>query len=1042
MNELLIRTPIFSLRNLKEFYNCKNSEVFIFKVFKENKIFKESIYLYSKVLYNQALKYSSYKENGTLCEKKKNKVADSLIKYFLRMCYRSTPFGLSAGISIAEFDYKNTNNININYQNRSVKIDSSVLYNILEEVNSLKIIRDNVFFYRNNTLYEKNGYYRYIERKKGKTSFEFNLERVEKTNFLEEILELSKTGIRSIDIINLLKDDEDLTEKDISEFIEELIDSQLIISELQYNVLDISYEKTFIKRIKQITDFDDSRNNDLTIIIECLDKVFELMESLKNQALDSGSALETIRKIDLLLMSYNETEKSAIQIDLTNVIDDTLSHEIKEDIKRYIPFFTKISHQINSENGDIENFKKAYVNQYGNKTTPILEVLDPDLGIGYPVKLTINSYSFFLDKINIKVKGTAERKFTRWNNFLLEKYESALIDKQRVIQISAKDSFFSNETIDVNDTVLFTGQVLKNKDNTLKYLFNSLKVGGAYFIAGRFAYGNKKIEKFCKDVSSIEKQNLQENQVYSDLLHLSHPKLGNVILRPNCYHYYISIIDATNKDIEHTIPLNDLYIAIDNNKIILYSKKLNKQVLPRLGCAQNTELLTSPIYKFLGAISDDYYINTWNWGFLSDRPYLPRVEFGKFILSKEKWLLHYKNIFNTNIKDIIVLNEYIQNNGISRYVTMSLGGDNLLPLDLHNTECLKILFKELKTKSNVVLEEDLYSQIEEVDTVFSNKNEKTTNEICIPININRGVNIKRSSINLNKINSQINLTNTLSEVKSFPFDKVLYVKIYPKSGIDVDNIFTNKLLLLISALKKDNLFHVFFFIRYIDPAYHFRLRFFTDKSNFNKIIDELNIMFNDEIKTLLIDKIQIDTYEREISRYGGTLGLEISEKIFYYDSLCVLQILSWIKHKEEHRNLWLIAIVGVHCLLNDFSIKTENRLIILKELRNFYFSAIMNTKEVNKNISLFYNENKKTIEDNMDLGYFETKYFIFFKERSSQNNALVCQLIENKIIYDVKNYIHMFLNRLFEFNQNMQETIIYDLLIRYYKSLFFKTIKQ
>ena len=143
-----------------------------------------------------------------------------------------------------------------------------------------------------------------------------------------------------------------------------------------------------------------------------------------------------------------------------------------------------------------------------------------------------------------------------------------------------------------------------------------------------------------------------------------------------------------------------------------------------------------------------------------------------------------------------------------------------------------------------------------------------------------------------------------------------------------------------------------------------------------------------------------------------------------------------------HNSMWLIAIVGVHCLFNDFSVKEENRLIILKELRDFYFSAILNSKEVNKNMSNFYNESKKVIEEGINLEYFETKYFTFFKERSAQNNALIGKLLENKIDFDVKDYIHMFLNRLFEFNQNMQETVIYDLLIRYNKSLIFKTMKQ
>ena len=338
MNELLIRTPIFSLKNLIEFYNCKNAEAYIFRIFIEDKIFKESIYLYSKVLYNQALKYTS-KESKVLCEKKKNKVADSLIKYFLRMCYRATPFGLSAGISIAEFGYENINKTNINYKNRSVKIDSSVFFNILKEINSLKIIKDNVWFFRNNTLYEKNGYYRYITRKKEGMSFKFNLERVEKTGFLEEILELSKVGVKKIDIKKLLKDDEGLTEDDINEFIEELIDSQLIISELQYNVLDVNFEKAFTKQIKQIADSDDFLDKDLTIIIKCLDKVFELMENLRNQTLGSCNALEIVRKIDLLLNPYNKTEKSAVQIDLINVANETLSHKIKEDVKKKYSIF-------------------------------------------------------------------------------------------------------------------------------------------------------------------------------------------------------------------------------------------------------------------------------------------------------------------------------------------------------------------------------------------------------------------------------------------------------------------------------------------------------------------------------------------------------------------------------------------------------------------------------------------------------------------------------------------------------------------------------
>lgn len=1039
MNNFLVRTPMFPLESLMEFYNSRNPETFIFTFFIENGVFRESIYIYSKVLHRQALKHSN-QENKDLLGKRKNKVAESLIKYFLRMCYRATPFGLAAGVSIAKFGTQNLKNKNINYERRHVRIDSGVLFNILEEINSFKVIRDNVRFYRNNTLYIKNGYYRYIERRMKEASFEFNLERVEKTDFLEEILELSKAGVKCIDIINLLKEDEDITKDDVNDFIENLIDSQLILSELQYNVLDMDFEKTLNQQLKNIITFNNLSDPKLTCILLRLDEVCCLLKNLKTQVLGSEIALKIIEEIDSLLSPYNRTEKSALQIDLISEVTEALSHNVKEEIKNKISFFEKINIHHNSENHDIENFKKSYINQYGNKTTQLLEVLDPDLGIGYPVKLSINNFSSFLDRMNIKIKGTLKRDLTPWDDFLLEKYEQALIENKKKIQINDEDLFFSNVSgkEEINDVVLFTGQILKNEeDDYFKYFCTSLKVGAAHSIAGRFAYGHKKIEKFCKSIGEKEKERLSSHQVFSELLHLSQPRLGNVTLRPNCYDYYIPIIDASNKDVEHCILLNDLYIAIDDsNNIILYSKKLNKQVLPRLGCAQNTELLTSPIYKFLGAISDDYYISTWSWSFLSNRSYLPRVESGKFILCKEKWLLNYKTIFNSNRKDIEVLNEYIINKKINRYVTMSLGGDNLLPLDLQHNQCMRILLKELKTKHKVILEEDLYANT--IDTIFLNKNKNTTNEVCIPITPKKNIKTQKHSINLEKINSRINLANTLSEIKSFPFDKVLYVKIYPKPGISVDNIFIDKFLLLFNNLKKDKSFDNLFFIRYIDPTYHFRVRFFANKSKFYKIIEDLNSVFSYEIKSFLIDKIQIDTYEREIERYGGGLGLEISEKIFYFDSVCVLQVLSWVKRKTMHDNLWLISIVGVDCLFNDFSIELENRLITLTELRNYYFTLISNSKEVNKNISNFYNEKRNIIEKNMNSAYFENDYFTFFKERSVKNQILIHELIKNEVEVDVKSYIHMFLNRLFESNQNLQETLVYDILIRYYNSLKFK----
>ena len=84
MNDFLVRTPIFSLNKLKDFYESDKSEDFILEFFSENKIFNESIYFYSKILFNEAKKVVN--SDYSISQKKKTNVSESLIKYFFLPC--------------------------------------------------------------------------------------------------------------------------------------------------------------------------------------------------------------------------------------------------------------------------------------------------------------------------------------------------------------------------------------------------------------------------------------------------------------------------------------------------------------------------------------------------------------------------------------------------------------------------------------------------------------------------------------------------------------------------------------------------------------------------------------------------------------------------------------------------------------------------------------------------------------------------------------------------------------------------------------------
>ncbi|MDR6761955.1 thiopeptide-type bacteriocin biosynthesis protein [Flavobacterium sp. 2755] len=1027
MNKFLIRTPLYSTEYLNILFEEDNPTEYIYGFFLENIIFQEAIYLNSRVLYRQALKYAH--ENNPLDSKKRKKAANALIRYFLRMSYRATPFGLSAGISLAA--YKESSTLKkITYKHRSVKIDSAVISAILKKLNSDINIREAFTFYSNNTLFLKDSSYRFFEKNDLKSSFDFSLTKVETNDFLDEILQICSSGATIKDIRTLLQSDEELELDEIEEFIEELINSQLIVSNLQYDVLNVNFEEDLLARLKEFNK--KNSNENLQTVITLLSRTKELCLELENLELESDQSFELIKELDFLLDDYNDSESTAVQVDLIQESNFSLPIKVKKNIEKNISVFHKLNSQINKRK-KLTEFKREFLNRYGKRAVSLLEVLDLEIGIGYPLNVKVNAKSSLLQNVQVVEKHIPQDdKINEWDKFLLEKYEQYLSNKTSIISINAADlNFIDPVNTGQIQSMLFSAQLYEKATDEYEYFVSAIRKGTAQFSAGRFAYRNTEMNNYMNEVADYEKKQLSDNQVYAEVKHYSQPRLGNISQRPNHYDYFIPIYDSSCEASDFEIALSDLYLYIEDDTVILYSFKLNKQVIPKLSCAQNTALLTCSIYNFLGEIMNDSFMTYWDWGFLKNKFHLPRVQFKDFILSKERWILNPRLIYS-GAKTIAVLKDFISSNSIKRYVTLNSAGDNFLPLDLKSEISINLIHEELLKDNIITLEEsvNLVNSKSAVENNFGN----TTNEIHIPILPETAGGLKKYE--LEKIKTSIQ--NKDSSYKLFPDKSSLYFKIYIKNE-HVDKIFIEKIFYLLSGLVQQKKCDYYFYIRYKDPDYHFRIRLFSEKLDIDYIVNCIKEAFKEEIDSFIVDKIQIDTYERETERYGGAMGIQVSEKMFYYDSVCVLETLLWIEKNDKEQDKWLIAMQGVHHLFQDFLIAHSDRIKKLEQLRDYYYEEVANRSEVNKQVFFFFQENKESMDLYMDPEKFEKLFFTFFKTRSSRNKACIDDLIQNKISYSVENYIHMFLNRFFENNPNQQELIIYDLLIRYYKTVFFKS---
>lgn len=166
-------------------------------------------------------------------------------------------------------------------------------------------------------------------------------------------------------------------------------------------------------------------------------------------------------------------------------------------------------------------------------------------------------------------------------------------------------------------------------------------------------------------------------------------------------------------------------------------------------------------------------------------------------------------------------------------------------------------------------------------------------------------------------------------------DEWLYYKFYtgPKTA---DIILTQMIKPLTEMFLAENIIDKWFFIRYSDPKLHFRVRFHVkDTRALLPVILQLNAAAKPYIDQHLIWKIQVDSYQREIERYGSR-SMEMGETWFFHDSKMIVDMLDMIEGDEGERIRWLFALRAVDAMLNDFQFSMDEKYDLVTMLRESY----------------------------------------------------------------------------------------------------------
>ena len=383
-NHFLFRTPLFSFDKLKKVSREKGEFTEILK----NKYFQEAVFIASPELHKELLKYLE----GKLTDKKESeRLFDSLERYFSRMSTRCTPFGLFAGCSVGTISNNEATTVILEDSiQRHTRLDMYYLCTLSQELSKIAEIKNNLTYYPNTTIYPVGNKLRYIEYEYSKKRRRHKISAVQQSSLLKKILKIAENGVKIAELSNYLIT-QDIPQEDALDFINELIDSQLLVSELSPSVTG----DDFLDKIITILEALPVKSN----ILKQLNEIKTLLNQIDANEDSTISLYEDVKeKIKEINIPFDEN--FIFQSDMTKgTVKASIGQEIMEDIKSAMTFLNRIT--VENRNGDLVNFTRAFMERYEDKEVPLMEALDPEMGIGYPVNRVSKVESPLIDNFVI-----------------------------------------------------------------------------------------------------------------------------------------------------------------------------------------------------------------------------------------------------------------------------------------------------------------------------------------------------------------------------------------------------------------------------------------------------------------------------------------------------------------------------------------------------------------------------------------------------------------------------------------------------------------
>lgn len=957
-------------------------------------------------------------------------IGKSLWRYMLRSYSRATPFGLYSGVGVGQLVDQNAIVFGPQPWWPVNRPDSTLLTIISQIMLSDELVRKQLRYWLNNSVYQIGREYRFsqvvIEPSNSKivlTSLVASEELVLIVNYLKQINLCSYQELLELFAL------EERHEAEL--FINQLIDSQFLSSSVLMPVTGVGWETCLINLQKMISvtlplfvDFE-TIINDLRKKQQTIDELLTIQRELERihemGQQEPSPYLGSMVQTDLV---FTPTELS---------LDRGIIRQIAHQFLRLLPLLQY------KDQGPIANFVRRFRERYQDELVDLLTVLDPEYGIGFHDISGVDAP--LLNQIAFAAKD--EKNLNKPTNLVKALYDRFMLTGEMNLTLTDQDIRpYLDELTDVQMPTSFYlfGELFQQRTSDLsnkaesftkstesKWLFSiySGTTSSPTYLLGRFCQSDPNLTKHVQSMCAWEQEQYPD-ELLAEVVHAPPiPKRArNIVSRPVLRTYEIPYMSPGGTNSSQVIYLTDLRVRVtEAGTIQLYHKQTGQRIRPRLSTAHKISL-GDDIYQFLGYVEQQETNRFgWRWGYLQDEPRLPRITYQNLILHSARWTINRQALKQLNALTFWQLSQLYK---LPRFVQL-VGVNYSLFLDLDVTPCQAILLEEIEKNDLVRLKEWLPAVYK---PWLTDQNKEYVSELIVPLKGQKQTSsVVNQSSYLSALAQPIELGRNI-----FPGGEWLYYKVY-LNELAADHFLVFKLLDFAGYLFEQEWCQEFFFIRYNDPNFHLRIRFLVNPICYTQLVEACNTFFTPDSQESLVHRFEIGTYQRELERYNPELMVEC-EHIFSQDSQMVLNYLSSKGELKTDIDRYAFAIGSVDKLLDDMRYTLEEKVKFCQRNQLSFWKEEGSSKAVKKSLNNLY----RSYADSICL---ETQQY----EAVYNNRTQVLQPTLDKInrFYLNKNgtanqhafissLIHMNINRLFSVQQRRHELVVYHFLMRQYES--------